>query len=256
MATTGPDESARDVFGRRAAFYTTSPSHTDAAVLARLVELAAPQPSWLAVDVGTGTGHTAFAVAPHVRLAVGVDPTPEMLHEALGLKAKQSIANVEVCLGLAEALPFATGAVDLITCRRAAHHFGDVAAAAAEMHRVLRPGGRLLLDDRSVPEDDFVDECMNRLDWYHDHSHVAEYRPSAWSDMLERAGFALNAVETYTRHRPLSSLTEGASPEDVASIHALLARLGPDERRRLNLVGSGETIETDHWFVMVAATKQ
>ncbi|MHB0877638.1 MAG: class I SAM-dependent methyltransferase, partial [Anaerolineae bacterium] len=194
-------------------------------------------------------------LAPHLNGCIGVDPTPEMLREAVGLRAKHGAANVEFCLGLAEALPFAPAALDLVTCRRAAHHFRDIDAALAEMHRVLRPGGRLVVDDRSVPEDDFVDECMNRLDWYHDHSHVAEYRPGVWCDMLERHGFVPDVVEPYSRHRPLSSLTEGVPAADVAAIEGLIAGLGADERRRLNLTEERGPIYTDHWYVLLAATR-
>lgn len=254
MSTTIGDEEARAVFGRRAAFYTTSAAHTDAAVLARLVELAAPRPDWLALDVGTGTGHTAFAVAPHVAHVFGLDPT-EMLREALALRDKQRVGNVEFCLGTAEALPFAAGALDLVTCRRAAHHFRDIGATLNEMRRVLRHSGTLVVDDRSVAEDEFVDECMNRLDKYHDHSHVREYRPSAWCDMLARHGFAVSSVETYTRHRPLTSLTDGTAPEDAAAIHAALAGLREDQRARLNLVDVDGQPYCNHWFVMLAAER-
>lgn len=248
-------EDARDVFGRRASFYTTSAAHTDAAVLARVVESARAQPHWLAADIGTGTGHTAFAVAPHVAHVIGIDPTAEMLREASALRTSRGVSNVEFCLGVAEALPLATESVDLVTCRRAAHHFEHIDFALAEMRRVLRQGARLVIDDRSVPEDDFVEECLNRLDWYHDHSHVAQYRPSTWQDMLEKHGFAVSACEAYTRHRPLTSLTEGVAPDDAAAIHGLLAGLSEDQRTRLNLVDVGGEPYINHWFVLLSATR-
>ena len=69
MKTT--EEAARRIFGERASRYTTSATHTDPQVLGRVVELSRPEASWRALDVGTGTGHTAFAVAPHVARVVG-----------------------------------------------------------------------------------------------------------------------------------------------------------------------------------------
>ena len=69
------------VFAQRAAFYTTSAVHKDKAVLDRLVELAHVQPTDRVLDVATGTGHTAFAFAPHVREVIATDITPEMLIE-------------------------------------------------------------------------------------------------------------------------------------------------------------------------------
>ncbi len=212
-------------FGARAAYYTTSAAHTDPQVLARVVQLAAPQPHWLALDVATGTGHTAFALAPNVRGVVGIDLTAEMLAESRKLQRTRGISNAVFALADVHDLPFPAGAFQLLTCRRAAHHFSRVARALEEIGRVLRTGGRVVFDDRSVPEDDFVDGCMNLLDRYHDTSHVREYRASEWQRLLEGCGFAVEAVEGYVKHRPLTALTAGASPENVRGIHDVLAGL-------------------------------
>ena len=66
------EQAAQRIFGERSEFYTTSPVHKDPQVLARVIELAAPQANWLALDVATGAGHTAFALAPHVNDVVCV----------------------------------------------------------------------------------------------------------------------------------------------------------------------------------------
>lgn len=83
MAETGsgrtPESEARRIFGQRAARYTTSAVHADPQILARVIAVAAPQPDWVVLDVATGTGHTALALAPRVRAVVGIDLTPEML---------------------------------------------------------------------------------------------------------------------------------------------------------------------------------
>lgn len=250
-----PRETARTVFGRRASYYTTSPVHADEAGLARLAELAAPEPHWRALDVGTGTGHTAFALAPHVASVVAVDVTPEMLAEAEGLRTAHAAANVRFCLADAQALPFADGAFDLLTCRRAAHHFPDTERAVAEMRRVLRAGGRLVIEDRSVPEDDFVDEITHRLDRLHDPSHVRQYRPSAWRRLLERHGFRLDHIELQTKHRPLTSYTEGTSEEQTRLIHRTVASLDAEQRQRLNLVEADGALRLDHWYVLLSAER-
>ena len=250
-----PEEKARRVFGERAAFYTKSPAHTDPQVLARVVELARPQKDWAALDIATGSGHTAFALASHVASVVGMDITMEMLREAENLKAERSVANVVFRTGDVHRLPFADGAFQLVTCRRAAHHFSNIALALQEVRRVLAPAGRVVIDDRSVPEDDFIDECMNLLDGYHDESHIREYRPSEWRRMLEDAGFLVEAVETYTRHRPLSSLTEGVSEENVRKIQETLGGLDAAQREVFNLIEKEGHLYLNHWFVLVAALK-
>ena len=250
-----PVKSSREVFGQRAAFYTHSPAHTDERTLTHLVELAAPGREWRALDLGAGSGHTAFAFALHVASVMAADVTPEMLAEARRLRDERRVRNVRFCLADAAALPFSAASFDLVTCRRAAHHFPDLPGALAEVHRLLRSGGVFAVDDRSVPEDDFVDVTMNALDRCHDESHVREYRPSEWRAMLERAGLALRQVEPYVRHRPLSSLTEGASADNVAAIIALLARLTPEARALLNLTEVGGELHINHWYLMLVADK-
>jgi ubiquinone/menaquinone biosynthesis C-methylase UbiE len=253
MKTT--EQKARRIFGERAARYTTSAAHTDPQVLARVVELAGPQRDWLVLDVATGTGHTAFALAGRVRAVIGIDLTAEMLAESKRLGAARGICNVTLGLADVHALPFPSETFHLITCRRAAHHFSRIGEALSEMRRVLRPGGRLVIDDRSVPEDDFVDACMNRLDRYHDESHVREYRPSEWRQLLEDHGFAVEAIEGYVKHRPLTALTAEVSPENVWRIHEMLDGLNPAQRAALNLREVDGQPHLNHWYVMIAGTK-
>jgi ubiquinone/menaquinone biosynthesis C-methylase UbiE len=249
------EEKARRIFAERAAFYTTSTVHTDPSVLAKLVELAAPRPNWAALDIATGTGHTALALAPYVASVVGIDLTPEMLSEAERLRADHAVGNVSFRQGDVHHLPFEDAIFDLVTCRRAAHHFSDIGLALQEIRRVLRPGGRLVVDDRSVAEDDFVDRCMNQLDWYHDESHVREYRPSEWRRMLAACGLEVESVETFTRHRPLSALTDGVSAENTARIRQVLDDLTNDQRRSLNVAEVDGQTFLNHWYVLIAGRK-
>ena len=247
------EDRIQKVFGERAAFYTTSSSHTDQQVLARIIEMAQPKPDWTVLDVATGTGHTAFAVAPHVRSVIGIDLTPEMLAEAEQLQMDRSISNVTFQLGNVHNLPFRDNSFDLLTCRRAAHHFSDIERALDEMRRVLRPGGRIVIDDRSVPEDDFIDQCMNLLDTYHDESHVREYRRSEWERMLEKSGFQVEVADSYVKHRPLNSLTDGVSEENTNKIRATLDRLTVPQREAFNLIEKDGALYLNHWFVMLSA---
>lgn len=251
---TTPEQRAQEIFGQRAGFYTTSETHTDEQVLARVVELAQPAADWHALDIATGTGHTAFALAPHVESVIGVDITVEMLTEAEKLALQKGTTNVEFRLADVHDLPFDDAEFDLVTARRAPHHFSDIEKAIREMKRVLRAGGRLVIDDRSVPDNDFVDDTMNRLDWLHDESHVRQYRPGEWEHMLTDAGFAVETVEPYTKHRPISSLTHGVSDENVTEIHLILDSLTAEQREAFDLREKDGELHLTHWYVMVAAT--
>ena len=253
MATT--EDTAKHVFGARAAFYTSSAAHTDPQVLARVVECAAPAANWSALDIATGTGHTAFALAPHVASVIATDLTRQMLAEAVRLRQTQHVDNVAFAASDVHHLPFPDGAFALVTCRRAAHHFSAIMRALSEMHRVLQPGGRLVIDDRTIPEDDFLDACMNTLDRYHDPSHVRQYRLSEWQAMLAASSFRLDVAEPYERHRPLSVFTHGVDAGTVARIEALLASLSAVQRAALNLTDVAGEPHLTHWYVLLAATR-
>ena len=124
----------------------------------------------------------------------------------------------------------------VVTCRRTAHHFSNITSALDEMHRILSPGGKLVIDDRNVPEDDFVDKLMNDLDRYHDASHVRQYRSSEWQRMLQTSGFVIEAMNTYTQHRSISSHTEGVEDAAVEKILDMIGNLDDQQRNKLNLV--------------------
>jgi len=249
----GNQDQVRRIFSERADVYTISAAHRDPQVLSWLVDCAQPQANWRALDIATGTGHTAFALSPHVREIVALDLTPAMLDEARGLAAKRGITNVRFIVGDAQELPFDDGSFELITCRRAPHHFNDLPRALREMRRVLVPSGRLVIDDRSVPEDDWIDAIMHELDTLHDRSHVRQYRPSAWRRLLEAAGFEVESARPYVKHRPIRSLTDRVDPKDGAKIHEILGRLSTEEKAKLNLIGTGEERYSNHWYVMIAA---
>ncbi len=99
------------------------------------------------LDVGIGTGLVArealVLIGPQGRL-VGVDPSPGMMNEV-------ALPGVELVCGRAEALPRADASSDFVSMGYALRHITDVSAAFAEFHRVLRPGGRLLVLEISKP---------------------------------------------------------------------------------------------------------
>jgi ubiquinone/menaquinone biosynthesis C-methylase UbiE len=102
---------AQERFGAFATTYATSRSHAKGGSLARLVELLAPQPTWKALDIATGAGHMALALAPHVANVIASDITPQMLAVARKLAAERNIRNISFADARAEALPFPDGSL-------------------------------------------------------------------------------------------------------------------------------------------------
>ena len=185
----------RRQFGANADRYATSHVHAQGASLRRLVELARPRPGWQALDVATGAGHTAVAVASHVARVIATDVTPQMLALADQLARDREATNVTVQHADAESLPFAAGTFDLVTCRNAAHHFPRVERFAAESHRVLKRGGLLALVHNVSPDDREAAAEADAIERLRDPSHVHCLSVAEWRDVLETAGFAIEHEE-------------------------------------------------------------
>jgi len=182
-------------FGAAAAAYSTSLVHTDPAALRKVVELAGPQPEDVALDIATGAGNTALALAPHVAQVTAYDMTEEMLAETARNAAACSLTNVVTRKGTAESLPFRDVAFDIVTVRQAPHHFADVRAAVREMARVAKPGARVIIVDSTTPEADSLDQQWNYIEKLRDSSHVRNYRPGEWRDIVAAAGLFITFEE-------------------------------------------------------------
>jgi arsenite methyltransferase len=108
------------------------------------------QPGERVVDCGSGAGADALIAArivgPTGRV-IGIDMTPEMLAKARASASQAGLTNVEFREGILEALPVETGWADIVISNGVLNLVPDKAAALAEIHRVLRPGGRLQAAD-------------------------------------------------------------------------------------------------------------
>jgi ubiquinone/menaquinone biosynthesis C-methylase UbiE len=196
---------AQERFGAFAQSYATSRPHAKGGSLARLVELLDPQPTWIALDIATGAGHVALALAPRVAHVVASDLTPQMLGVARGLAAERGVHNITFADVRAEALPFADGTFDVVTCRIAPHHFDDVRKFVAEAARVLRPGGLFGLVDNVSPDPSMMAgdardiaaaaEEYNALEKLRDPSHVRCLTFAEWRTLMAEAGLAERHAE-------------------------------------------------------------
>jgi ubiquinone/menaquinone biosynthesis C-methylase UbiE len=192
-------------FGAAAATYATSRSHAKGNSLLRLVELVAPQHTWIALDIATGAGHMALALAPRLAHVVASDLTPQMLGVARGLARERAILNMSFAQMRAEALPFANATFDLVTCRIAPHHFDDMGKFVVESARVLRPGGVFGLVENISPDASTMEGSADALaaaaDEYNafeklrDPSHVRCLTLTEWRDLVARAGLTERHVE-------------------------------------------------------------
>jgi ubiquinone/menaquinone biosynthesis C-methylase UbiE len=249
-------------FGAAAGAYTKSVGHSDPEMLKRVVELARPRLQDLALDIATGAGHTALALAPHVAQVVAYDLTPQMLEQVARNAAARGLANVVTRQGAAESLPFEDSAFDIVTVRQAPHHFADINAAIRELARVLKPGGRAVIVDSCAPEDEALDRAWNEIEKLRDPSHVRNYRPSQWRAMVERAGLRITStgVDYYTeqgRAMNFDTWTERmrTPAEAIATLRTIFHQASPALRDALRIEVRGDSIGFCVPQVTIAADK-
>lgn len=126
-------------------------SHTPGFEALRDAILARAEPTGheQALDVGAGTGLLALPLAERVDWVWAIDISPAMI-ECLSRRALEAgLDNVQTAVVSATGLPLADGSIDLATSNYCFHHLGAAGkrAALVELHRVLKPGGRLVFAD-------------------------------------------------------------------------------------------------------------
>ncbi|MDZ7840215.1 MAG: class I SAM-dependent methyltransferase [Gammaproteobacteria bacterium] len=182
------DSLVRRQFGATAGNYRRSTSHARGRSLARLLELSAPQPCWQVLDVATGTGHTAAALASHVDVVIAGDMTPEMLQQAAIVHEEQALRNIYLVQEDARALAYRNNTFDMVVCRVAAHHFPDPDRFVAEGARVLKPGGCFALVDNIVPDDERTSAWINDFERRRDPSHARCLSVPEWRNLFTGNG--------------------------------------------------------------------
>jgi ubiquinone/menaquinone biosynthesis C-methylase UbiE len=153
------------------------------------VDHAQIQPGDSVLDVGCGTGEVTIPAkirAGNDGYAYGIDPAPEMVAVARE-KAKRKNIEIDFRLGVIEALPFPDSSMDVVTSSLMMHHLPDElrVRGLAEIYRVLKPGGHVLIFDFMRPAKSFLNQLMIALTMHHGLDFGIEDLPK----MLKDAGF-------------------------------------------------------------------
>jgi ubiquinone/menaquinone biosynthesis C-methylase UbiE len=184
---------------------------------------------FVVLDVACGAAHAAEAVAPAVRQVVGIDLTAALLEIGAERLRAAGVTNVVLQEGDAEALPFVGESFDVVFCRSSLHHFGAPHVAVAEMVRVCRRGGRVVLVDLVAPPEidrDAFDDLHRLLD----PSHVKTFTEEELADLASGGSTELTYASTSTIRLPIDVAISDQS--DAATVHTTLAAEAAGEARR------------------------
>jgi arsenite methyltransferase len=163
----------------------------------RLAGHLALRPGARILDVAAGRGTTPLLLAAEYRARVdGIDLSPANATQAAQAAQAAGLATqATFTVGDAERLPYRTGAFDAVVCECAWCTFPDQAAAAAELARVLRPGGRLGVTDVTADPGRLPDELASVAAWI---ACVAGARPvDGYARLLTTAGLRVVHTERH-----------------------------------------------------------
>lgn len=171
-------------FTRQAIPFAQLPGHLDNLDL--LLELTRPTSEDAVLDLACGPGLVACAFARHAGQVTGIDITPAMLEQAARRQQEQELANLTWQLGDVQALPYADNSFALVITRYSFHHLVDPQQTLAEMIRVCKTGGRVLVADVALPEE--KSRAYDQLELLRDPSHTHALTTTEFSTLFLNSG--------------------------------------------------------------------
>jgi ubiquinone/menaquinone biosynthesis C-methylase UbiE len=207
-----------------------------AALSERVRGFVVPRGDERALDVGSGLGALALARAPHVREVTAVEIDPERVERAKSLTGPASVTFV---VGDARRLELGDDSFDLAGTLRTLHHVDRPDLVVAELARVTRPGGTILVVDQLAPASDAAAAAVDRFERVRDPTHTR-----ALPDQELRRLFAANGLQL-RRFERLEERRELGSYLDLAGCH------GDARERALELAGSSGVEEIAvGWYLL------
>jgi SAM-dependent methyltransferase len=184
-------------FGPQARAYVESAVHSQGADLEAIGALAHKLRPELALDLGAGGGHVAYALARHARRVIATDLSSEMLAAVARTARQKGLSNIETAEAPAEQLPFEDETFDFVASRFSAHHWRDFDAGLRQARRTLKRGGRAAFVDVYAPGHPLLDTHLQAIELLRDHSHVRDYTCAQWLEALARSRFSVDACRTW-----------------------------------------------------------
>jgi ubiquinone/menaquinone biosynthesis C-methylase UbiE len=207
-------DQVRARFGETAERYAARAEAQIAALAPELARFVSPRGDERAIDAGTGAGALALALAPHVGEVVGVDIVPELLEHARRLGG--AVPNVSFVEGDITRLPFDIASFDLAATMRTLHHVPRPELVVAELARVTRLGGHVLVIDQIAPVDPLIAIELDRFERARDPAHTRLLPDADMRHLFEANGLVLIRGEIRQEQRDLDAYLELAGAEGEA----------------------------------------
>jgi ubiquinone/menaquinone biosynthesis C-methylase UbiE len=209
-------------FSKQAVPFASLPGHLSAMEL--LIELSEARATDRVLDVACGPGLVVCAFAPQVQSVEGVDITSAMIEQAEARQKKTGLSNVSWRIGTVDPLPYENESFSLVITRYSFHHFLRPQNVLAEMIRVCRPGGRILVADVILPPEKAA--AYDRMEKLRDPSHTRALMTGELDDWFGAAGL--------TNCRRIEYAVE---VELEAQLRASFPEPGDDARLRKLIIG-------------------
>jgi ubiquinone/menaquinone biosynthesis C-methylase UbiE len=190
------NEIVRESFTAQATAFAANPWVSDEQRIARLVSAARLTGKERVLDIATGPGYVAEALAKNSREVLGMDLTEAMLAIARARTEEHGVKNISFRIGDAQDLPFDEDQFDVVVCRLALHHVQQPARVVSGMARLCRSGGMVLVEDIYASEHSARAGYQDGWEILRDPSHVRALPLSELLHLFRDAGLETETVST------------------------------------------------------------
>ena len=207
-ATTAHNKTIIEQFSQQAVPFAELPGHSQS--MQMLIELSGVSKTEDVLDVACGPGLVACEFALHARNVTGIDITPQMIEQAEKRQQDKGLTNLTWQVGDVLPLPFADSLFSVVITRYSFHHLLQPAAVLAEMLRVCRPGGRVMvIDVVHPPEKVDAFDCLEKL---RDPSHVHALTFSEMASIVDASGLTNVRTSQYKVEGDLEQQLKASFP--------------------------------------------
>lgn len=197
-------------FTKQAIPFTELSAHSDS--IQTLIELSGVNDKSEVLDVACGPGLVACAFAKIAHSVTGIDITEKMIEQAIKQQKEQNLTNISWNVGTVLSLPYASNSFSVVITRYSFHHFLNPKVVLAEMIRVCKPNGVVLIADVSLPSNKI--DAYNHMEKLRDPSHVKALSCEKWEKLMNESGLKNLRRGSYKLEMELEKQLSASFPKE------------------------------------------